>query len=215
MEDSRPRILAVDDESDMLATYQSILRKKYSVLTAAGGEQALKIAAAESLSLVLLDLRMPGQDGIQVLKKIKKQDANLDVIMVTASKNVASAVEAMKLGALDYLTKPFDVKELMVLIEKALEKRELIRENLYLRESLKEITSYYDLIGKTPPRKKLYETIENYARNKKYKGVTLNTFNTYELNIRLIGKRGYEIYDTDKSGKYSSNPKIMFKLIFK
>ena len=61
----------------------------------------------------------------------------------------------------------------------------------------------------------LYETIENYARNKKYKGVTLNTFNTYELNIRLIGKRGYEIYDTDKSGKYSSNPKIMFKLIFK
>ncbi len=161
MTGQKPSILAVDDEKDMLETYRSILQKKYKVMLASSGEEALKISQAEALSLILLDIRMPKEDGIQVLKKIKKQDQNLEVIMVTASRDVASAVEAMKLGAFDYVTKPFEVKELQAVIEKALEKRELVRENLYLRESLKEITSYYNLIGKTPQMIKLYETIDS------------------------------------------------------
>ncbi|OGB87280.1 hypothetical protein A3H38_05535 [candidate division WOR-1 bacterium RIFCSPLOWO2_02_FULL_46_20] len=156
-------ILVVDDERDMLETYESILRKNYKVITASSGQEALKISQVESLSLVLLDIRMPKMDGIEVLKKIKEQDPNLEVIMITASKDIASAVESMKLGAFDYITKPFDVKELKAIIEKALEKRSLVRENLYLRESLKDITAYYDLIGKTPQMKKLYETIDKVA----------------------------------------------------
>jgi DNA-binding NtrC family response regulator len=163
MADPKPLILAIDDEPDMLETYRSILKKKYQVITASSGEQAFKAVETEPLSLVLLDIRMPRQDGIQVLKKIKEMDPNLDIIMVTASKDVASAVEAMKLGAFDYVTKPFDVKELQALIEKALEKRALVRENLYLRESLNEANSYFDLIGKTPQMKKLYQTIERVA----------------------------------------------------
>ncbi|MFH1684002.1 MAG: sigma-54 dependent transcriptional regulator [Candidatus Margulisiibacteriota bacterium] len=163
MTNPKPSILAIDDEKDMLETYRSVLKKKYNVITASSGKEALKIVEVESLSLVLLDLRMPKMDGIETLKKIKELDQNLDVIMVTASKDIASAVEAMKLGAFDYVTKPFDVLELQALIEKVLEKRELVRENLYLKESLKEITSYYDLIGKTPQMKKLYETIDSVA----------------------------------------------------
>jgi DNA-binding NtrC family response regulator len=163
MANIKPSILAVDDEKDMLETYRSVLKKKYNVITASSGKEALKIVEVEPLALVLLDIRMPRMDGIAVLKKIKELDKNLDVIMVSASKDIASAVEAMKLGAFDYVSKPFDVKELNALIEKALEKRKLVRENIYLRESLDEITSYYDLIGKTAGMKELYKTIDSVA----------------------------------------------------
>jgi len=154
-------ILAVDDEKDMLKTYENVLKKKYTIFTAGSGDKALKIIEENNIDLVLLDIRMPKMDGVQALKKIKKLDQNLDVIMVSASKDIAFAVEAMKLGAFDYVPKPFEVKELQALVEKALEKRSLVKENLYLRESLKEATSYFDLIGKTPQMKKLYETIDS------------------------------------------------------
>ena len=186
MADLKPLILAVDDEKDMLETYRSILRKKYKVLTAVSGEEALKTSQAQALSLVLLDIRMPKEDGIQVLKKIKKQDPNLEVIMITASRDVASAVEAMKLGAFDYITKPFEVKELQAVIEKALEKRELVRENIYLRESLKEITSYYDLIGKTPQMLKLYENIERVGPTDSTVLITGESGSGKELIARAI-----------------------------
>jgi DNA-binding NtrC family response regulator len=156
-------ILAVDDEKDMLKTFESILKKKYSVVTAGSANQALKAVQDNNIDLVLLDIRMPEMDGIKALKKIKELDQNLEVIMVTALKDVSSAVEAMKFGALDYVTKPFDVKELQALISKALEKRSLVLENLYLRESLKEATSYYDLIGSSPKMKKIYELIKQVA----------------------------------------------------
>lgn len=156
-------ILAIDDEKDMLETFTSVLNKKYKVLTAASGAEALKIFESEPLSLVLLDVRMPKMDGIETLKKLKTIDPDLDILMVTASKDIASAVEAMKLGAFDYVTKPFEVKELLALIEKALEKRQLVRENIYLKESLEESTSYCDLIGKTPVMKQLFEDIERIA----------------------------------------------------
>lgn len=160
---AKPRILAVDDEADMLETYRSILHKKHSVLTADSGEKALKLARKENFDLVLLDIRMPGKDGIDILKEIKALGVGTEVIMVTASKDIASAVEAMRLGAFDYITKPFDVKELQAIIDKAIEKGALVRENLYLKESLKEASSYCDLIGSSPAMKVLYGTIEKVA----------------------------------------------------
>ncbi|MDD5594101.1 MAG: sigma-54 dependent transcriptional regulator [Candidatus Margulisbacteria bacterium] len=156
-------ILAVDDEADMLETYRSILGKKFELLTAASGRAALEILKNKQVPLLLLDMKMPGLNGLEVLKKIKETESDTDVIMITASKEVASAVEAMKSGAFDYLTKPFDVKELLIVIDKALEKRELIKENLYLKETLKNTTEYCDLIGRTPGMKKLFETIEKVA----------------------------------------------------
>jgi putative PEP-CTERM system response regulator len=156
-------ILAIDDEKDMLETYRSILKKKYKILTAASGKEGLKIIQKESPALVLLDIRMPKEDGIQILKKIKEEDSEIEVIMVTASKDIASAVEAMKLGAFDYISKPFEVKELTIIVEKGLEKIKLIRENLYLKRSLDEASSYHDLIGKSPAMRKLYSNIESVA----------------------------------------------------
>ena len=186
MRDLKPRILAVDDEQDMLETYRSILRKKYDLITASSGEEALKACQAD---LALLDIRMPKMDGIEVLKKIKELDPHLEVIMVTASKDVASAVSAMKLGAFDYVTKPFDVSELQALIEKALEKRALVRENIYLRESIKEITSYYDLIGKTEKMRKLYKTIDRVAPTDSTVLITGESGTGKELVARAIHKK--------------------------
>ena len=160
MAEAKPLILAIDDEADVLETYRSVLGKKHKVVTAPSGKAALKELQKEPVSVVLLDIRMPAEDGIQVLKKIKAYDQDLEVIMVTASKDIASAVEAMKLGAFDYVSKPFDVKELQALIHKAIEKRELVRENLCLRQSLEQATSYFDLIGKTPAMQELYQTID-------------------------------------------------------
>jgi len=157
-------ILAVDDEQDILETYSSILKKQYKLLTASSGKEALTTIKKEPVSLVLLDIRMPKQDGIQVLAKIKEYDPGIEVIMVSASKDILSAVEAMKLGAYDYVTKPFEVKELKALIEKALEKSNLLKENHYLKESLKEVTSYCNLIGKSASMKKLFENIEKVAK---------------------------------------------------
>jgi len=163
MNNQKPPILAVDDEADMLETFRSILAKKYELITVTSGKEALKLLKEKDFSLVLLDIRMPEIDGLAVLREIKEEEPQLEVIMVTASKDVASAVEAMKLGALDYITKPFEVKELQAIIEKALEKRNLVRENLYLKETLKQATSFCDLIGQTPVMKKLFETIEKVA----------------------------------------------------
>jgi two-component system NtrC family response regulator/two-component system response regulator HydG len=159
----KSNLLVVDDEPDMLETYQSILSKKYQIFPAPSGTEAIKTVQKEAIALVLLDIRMPRQDGLQVLKALKEKDPDLVVIMVTASKDIGSAVEAMKLGAFDYVTKPFDVKELLALIEKALANRRLVRENLYLRESLEELTAYCDIIGNSAPMQNLFQLIERAA----------------------------------------------------
>ena len=159
----KPIILAIDDEADMLETYRSVLKKNYQVLTAASGEAALKICHSQPVSLVLLDIRLPQMDGITVLKKLRDDEPNLNIIMVTASKDVSSAVDTIKLGAFDYVCKPFDVKELLALIEKALEKQALIQENLYLKESLAASSAYHDFIGRSGPMKKLFGIIERVA----------------------------------------------------
>lgn len=163
MPGQKPLILAVDDEADMLETFRSILSKKYSLLTAVSGAAALELLKERTVALALLDVKMPGMNGIEVLKKIKELEPGLEVIMISASRDVVSAVEAMKLGALDYITKPFEVKELLVVIEKALEKSALLKENLYLKEAVKESTTYCDLIGRTPAMQKLFETIAKVA----------------------------------------------------
>ncbi len=182
-------ILTVDDEKDMLKTFENILRKNYTPLLADSSDKALKIVQEKNIDLVLLDIRMPKVSGIEVLKKIKQAMPDLDVIMVSASKDVASAVEAMKLGALDYITKPFNVKELLAVIEKALEKRSLVRENLYLKEALAQASSYCELLGNTPLMKKIFETIDIVAQCESTVLVAGESGTGKELVARAIHKK--------------------------
>lgn len=165
MNKQKPVILAIDDEADMLKTYESILKKNYQVITSESGKVGLGKLKTNSIDLVILDIRMPKMDGIEVLRTIKKEFPGTEVIMATGSKDVVSAVEAMKLGAFDYITKPFDVDELLIVIEKALEKNNLVRENIYLKETLSKSESWCgDIIGKSPQIEKIKELIKSIAK---------------------------------------------------
>ncbi len=160
----KPNILIIDDEPDMRETLRSILKKKYSPFTAGSGPDGLKEIKKQSYDLVLLDLKMPGMDGIAVLGSIKEIDAMLPVIIVTASKELKSAVEAMKAGAEDFITKPFEVEELLAVINKSLEKRTLKIENRALREIISDGDRFCDLIGRSEKIKRVMSLIKNAAR---------------------------------------------------
>ena len=103
-----PRILVIDDDKSLLESYTVLLEDEFQVYTAESGETGLDLLRYEDVHLVLLDIRLPGIDGIEVLRRIKTLDENVDVIMITAVKNVRVAVEAIKLGAYDYIVKPFE-----------------------------------------------------------------------------------------------------------
>lgn len=117
------KILVIDDELMPRYAIQQVLKGKYTVLTAAGGKEGLDLMAQNSVDLVVLDLRMPDMDGITVLKEIKKRYSDTEVILLTAYAGVESARSAVRLGALDYLSKPFDKDEVINVIERGLQKR--------------------------------------------------------------------------------------------
>lgn len=157
-------ILALDDERSMLLTYQNILKKKYNIITTPSTPEALKHLNRENIDVVLLDIRMPRINGIEAFKRIRTLKPSMEIVMVTASNEALDAVEALKLGAFDYILKPFELKQLIDSIEKALKKRALIRENLYLKERLAQTSCYCDLLGNTPKMKKIFETIDIVAK---------------------------------------------------
>lgn len=121
-----PKVLVVDDEADMRWLLAGVLRDQgFEVAGAEDGQAALAQIAREPPDVILLDLKMPGLDGIQVLERTKAADPHMPVVIVTAYGDLTSAVQAMRLGAYDYLTKPFDNDEVVFTVRRALEKREL------------------------------------------------------------------------------------------
>jgi two-component system response regulator AtoC len=133
---SRGTVLVVDDEQAVRASLSAILKATCHVLEARNGPQALEMLEAHPVDLVMLDQRMPGEQGLDVLVQIKSIDPTILVVLATAVREVKTAVEALKRGAYDYITKPFDVDDIVLLVHRALEKRTLEREVLYLRSEL-------------------------------------------------------------------------------
>jgi DNA-binding NtrC family response regulator len=123
-----PKILIVDDERSIRDSFSLILEGKYKVLTAASGEGAIKQIADQKVDLAYLDIRMPGMDGLETLKKMKQIDPDLEIVMVTAVNEVQKASEAIKIGARDYLVKPFDVEAIIKMTEQILRRKALARE---------------------------------------------------------------------------------------
>jgi two-component system response regulator AtoC len=144
-------ILIVDDNEDLRFTLSDIIKcEGYKVLEAGEGTKALKQIKSSNPELVLLDMRLPGMDGMKILEEIKKFDSNIIVIMLTAFGDVKGAVKAMRLGAFDYLTKPFDNEELLIIIKKALDTRNLTKEVESLRKQLDEKNLLDEVIGQSP-----------------------------------------------------------------
>ena len=163
MQNARSSILVVDDEEDILLLYKNLLKSEYNLAVTTSGFDAIRKASEEHFDLVILDVIMPEINGIEVLKKIKEIDGSMDVIMVTASKEVKPAVDCLKFGAFDYIIKPFEVEDLLSTIRKALERRKIIMENLYLKQALDERASMDELIGKNEKIRNIYDIIENVA----------------------------------------------------
>jgi two-component system, NtrC family, response regulator AtoC len=157
--DVRPSILIIDDDSSLIESYTVLLEDEFQLHTADSGEQGLEILRREDINVILLDIRLPGIDGMEVLRQAKTIDENVDVIMVTAVKNVRIAVEAIKLGAYDYLVKPFEIDEVLSLLRRTLERQNLLREVLYLRAEVDRHQDMGDIIGRSPKIRQLYDLI--------------------------------------------------------
>lgn len=158
------KILIVDDETIMRESLAGWLeRDGHAVQTARSGEEALRKCKENHFDILLLDIKMEGMSGLEVLRRVKESDADAAVVMITAYGSIATAIEAMKNGAFDYMLKPFDPNELGVLIEKIIRHQQQARENLYLKEQFKERTRFENMIGQSEPMQKVFDLICDVA----------------------------------------------------
>jgi len=159
------RILIVDDEHDMLHLLKRSLEPdlKCHVDTTTSAQSAIQMLAQVSYDLLLADIKMPGMSGLELLEIIKKETPDLTVLMMTAYGHVEMAVEAMKRGAYDFITKPFEHDALIIRLGKALERSELIKENSRLHEECKGDAAFENLVGKSLKMQRVYETIQMVA----------------------------------------------------
>ena len=157
-------VLVVDDEPNYLIVLSELLKEEgFEVLTAERGEEGLKIVEETDLDLVITDMRMPGMDGLELLKAVKSYNKELPVIMITAFGEVEKAVGAMKAGAYNYLAKPFNNEELLLNIRKAIEHYSLLRENLRLRDEARVRYGFASIVGKNARMQEIYQLIEKVA----------------------------------------------------
>jgi DNA-binding NtrC family response regulator len=187
---TRPVILVVDDDPGVREAFRLALEEQYELLEAADGGQALDVLRDHPVDLVLLDIRLPEMDGIEVLERVKAVDEAIEVILVTAVKTVRTAVAAMKLGAFDYVTKPFDEEELLALIRRALERRALQREVAVLRSELEHRHDVDELVGQHPEIIKLFRLIGQAARSTATVLITGESGTGKELVARAIHRQG-------------------------
>ncbi len=159
----KKRVLLVDDEARIRTSLKAVLEPTYEVIQAADAQEGLDLFHKEAPHLVLLDVILPGTDGLSVLQSLRAEQTTTPVIMLTGTKSVKTAVDAMKMGAADYLSKPFDVEELRIVVDRALNSQELEREVKQLRAQVTQRYAFHNLIGKSRPMQEIYGKIEQVA----------------------------------------------------
>jgi len=164
----KPSILIVEDEILLMSSLKKALsREGYQVITAACGEEALESFQENSPDVVLLDVRLPGMDGMQVLKMIKSLDGSVPIIIMTAFSGIKGAVEAIRLGAYDYIAKPFDIHELTFMLARCLTSQKAMAEVNRIRSTNKERYSFDNIITDNSRIKKLIDLSRRLAQNAK------------------------------------------------
>jgi len=163
----KDKILIADDEKSMRELLDIMLKKEgYKLTLASNGEEVIKLIEKDIFDLALVDIRMPRQDGISVLKKIKTVSPETIVIMMTAFASADTAIKAMKEGAYDYITKPFKIDEIKIIIQNALEKKHLEKENLLLKQVVRDRYHFENIVGQSSKMLELYDLLEKVAPTK-------------------------------------------------
>ena len=158
------RIMVVDDEESIRLMLRRVLSStQYEVHEAANGLEALNRIKKETYSAILLDLKMPQINGLQVIKKMREMDINTPTIMMSAYGTIPEAVEAMKLGAVDYLVKPFDLDELKMTLERIIQQDEIKNENQYFREEEERRFNFKEIVGQSSAMKHVLEMVKKVA----------------------------------------------------
>ena len=161
---TKAKILVVDDEEIVLKSCRKILEGGgHQVHTVLSGREAFDLLEKEPFDIIFTDIKMPGIDGMEVLERVKEKYPDILVVMITGYSTVQSAVQAMKLGAFDYIPKPFTPDEVLIVVEKALEKKSLIYENIYLRKELEAKYGFDNIIGNSPKMQEVYKLIRKVA----------------------------------------------------
>ena len=164
----KDHILIVDDEFDLAASCQKLLDSQgYRTGSAGSGEEALQSVAEEEPDLVLTDLKMPGAGGMELLRRLREDHPNVQTVMMTAYSTIEDAVEAMRLGAVDFVPKPFTPDHLSIVVSKALEERSLREENRSLRDQLQREYSFDNIVGKSSAMIKIFR-VDQEDRRQRY-----------------------------------------------
>jgi DNA-binding NtrC family response regulator len=157
-------ILIVDDEKSILDLLSMVFKKDgYRVVTNPGTAKAFEIVTSEDVDLVISDIKMPQLDGMAFLKTVRSHRPDVPIIIITAFGSVKQAVEALKEGALDYVTKPFDIEELKILVAHGFEQRRLREENILLKKTFRDQARFENMIGKSKAMQEVFHLIERVA----------------------------------------------------
>ncbi len=188
-------ILIVDDEASVRdSLYQWFKADGYRVDTADEANSALKKLQENPWDIILLDIKMPGMDGIELQHRIKQIDQNIVTIIITAYAAVDTAIQALKDGAFDYVTKPIDPDDLSRLIRNAVEKRRLVTENIQLRQQIAELLPPDEVVGESPPMKKVMEMVNTVAKTDSTVMILGESGTGKELIARAIHSRSSRRY---------------------
>jgi DNA-binding NtrC family response regulator len=184
---SAPSVLVVDDDDAILDMVKDLLSDAgYGVQTANSAEDALAFTREHECDAVLTDIQMPGKGGLELLAELRALRPDTPVVLMSAFGSIRSAVAAMRAGALDYVTKPFEAEDLLAALERALERRELEEENRRLRRAVGRATSFGELVGKSPAMNEIYALIRKIASNRSNVLITGESGTGKEVVARTI-----------------------------
>lgn len=183
---AKQQILLIDDDPRVRASLKMVLEPIYDILEASDGQEGLDAFRQNEPDLILLDVILPGTDGLAVLQTLRMESKITPVIMLTGTKSVKTAVDAMKLGAADYLSKPFDVDELRIVIDRVLNSSELEREVKQLRAQVVQRYAFHNLIGKSQGMQEIYSKIEQVADSRTTVLITGESGTGKELVARAL-----------------------------
>ena len=207
------RIIIVDDEAivrESLADW--LIEDGYDAVPVGSGREALKRVKDESWNAMFLDIKMPGMDGLEVLKRVRELDPDLPVLMITAYGTVATAVEAMKEGAYDYILKPIDAHEIGTILKRLIENQSLARANILMQQTIEDF-QFEDLIGKSPAMQAVFEMVRTVAESDSTVLVTGESGTGKELIARAVHSNSRRRYMQFVAASLGASPETLVESV--